>query len=133
MEPEGSLPHSQVPATCPIMSQLDPVHTPTSLFPKIRLNIILPSTPGSPNWIFPCDFPTKTLYTPLLSPCALHAHPSHSSNHKQISCRPNAFVKLKPKDGGLLLFLQNLFILISLYINMKYNLNKKIIWLSAVL
>ena len=25
MEPEVSLPHSQVPATCPYLSQLDPV------------------------------------------------------------------------------------------------------------
>jgi hypothetical protein len=29
----------------PILSQLDPVHTPTTKFPKNHLNIILPSTP----------------------------------------------------------------------------------------
>jgi hypothetical protein len=50
MEPEGSLPHSQVPVICPILSQLDPIHTPTSHFLKIYLNIILPSKPGSPKW-----------------------------------------------------------------------------------
>ena len=33
-----------------IVNQLDPVHTPTSHFLKIHLNIILPSTPGSPKW-----------------------------------------------------------------------------------
>jgi hypothetical protein len=38
MEPEGSLPHSLVPATVPILSQLDPVHTPTAHFLKIRPN-----------------------------------------------------------------------------------------------
>ena len=52
----------------PILSQLDPVHAPTSHFLKIRLNIILPSTPVSPQWSLSLRFPTKTLYMPLLSP-----------------------------------------------------------------
>ena len=47
MEPESSLQYSQVPATCPY-----PKPTPSSLRPsnflKIYLNIILPSTSGSP-------------------------------------------------------------------------------------
>jgi len=38
------------PPPVPILSQLDPVHTPTCYFLKIPPNIILPSTSGSPKW-----------------------------------------------------------------------------------
>jgi len=40
MEPEGSLPHSQVPPPVPILSQLDPVRTPTSYFLKIYIRCL---------------------------------------------------------------------------------------------
>ena len=45
------------PSPVPILSQLDPFHTPTSHFLKIHLIIILPSAPGSPQWSFSLRFP----------------------------------------------------------------------------
>ena len=64
------------PPPVPILSQLDPVHTPTSHFLKIHHSIIIQFTQVLPNRLFPSGFPTKTLYTPLLTPisatCSAH-------------------------------------------------------------
>ena len=78
MEPEGSLPHTQVPDTCPLLSQLDPVHTPTSHFLKIQLNIILPTTPGYPKWSLSLRFPHQNpVYTSPLPYTRYMSRPSH--------------------------------------------------------
>ena len=45
------------PPSVPVLSQLDPVHNPTSHLLKIPLNIILQSMPGSPKWSLSFRFP----------------------------------------------------------------------------
>ena len=59
------------PPPVPILSQLHSVPKTPSNFLKVRLNVILPSTSGSPHWFLPSGFPTRTLCTPL--PCPTRA------------------------------------------------------------
>ena len=80
MESEGSLPHSQLPATCPSPVPARSTPCPPSHFLKINLNIIRPSTPGSPKWSLSLSFPHQT---PVYASPLLHTRymprPSHSS------------------------------------------------------
>ena len=73
MEREGLL-----QPTVPILSQLDPVHTPTSHFLKTHLNAIFPITIGSSKWSLFFRFPHQNpVYTSALPhtcymPCPFH-------------------------------------------------------------
>ena len=71
MEPQSSLPHSQVSATCPSPEpdQSSPLLHSTSWSSILILSPHL--SLGLPNGLFPSVFPTKTLYASLLYPlCA---------------------------------------------------------------
>ena len=72
------------PLPVPILSQLDPVHTPTSHFLKIHLNIIIPSTPWSPQWSLSLRFPHQNLAhtSSFLHTCHM-PRPSQSSRFYQ--------------------------------------------------
>ena len=76
MELEVSLPHSQVPATCPCPEPDLSSPCPTSHVLKIHLNIILPSMPGSPKWFlslrFPHQNPAYTSPLPIRAACSTH-------------------------------------------------------------
>ena len=63
------------PPPVPTLSQLDPVQPP---HPTSWRSILIVSSHlclGLPSGLFPSDFPTKTLYTPLHAPYALHVLP----------------------------------------------------------
>ena len=65
----------QVSTNAPILSQIDPVHTPTFHLLKIHRNIILPSTPGSPQWSLSHRFPNQNPVhpsPPIRATCPAH-------------------------------------------------------------
>ena len=66
------------PPPVPILSQIDPVHVPTSHFLKIHLNIIFPFTTGSSKWFLSCRFlHHNPVYTPPLPHTRYMPRPSH--------------------------------------------------------
>ena len=125
MEPEGSLLHLQLPATCPY-----PEPTPSSPCPHVQL--ILPTNPGSSkpslSLRFPYQNPAYT--TPLPHTCHMHCQ-SHSSRFdhpvlKQIinllltGCIffiYNRFQKKIRKTFLLVSFISSPFILLILHFN----------------
>ena len=76
MEPEGSLPHSQVPATCQYPDSGRSSPYPTSHFLKIHLNIILSFTPVSSRWTISLSLIHQNLVRasplPLRATCPAH-------------------------------------------------------------
>ena len=74
------------PPPVPILSQLDPVHKPTSHFVKIHLNIILPSMPEFPNWSLSFRFPHQNpVYASPLPHTSYMSLPSHYSRFYHLS------------------------------------------------
>ena len=68
MEPEGSLPHPQVLATCPYYEPARPSPSPHHTSWRFILILFSHLHLGLPSGLFLSGFPTKTLYTRLLSP-----------------------------------------------------------------
>jgi hypothetical protein len=86
MEPDGSLPHSQVPATCPYCEPAQSSPYPHIPLPEDHLNIILPSNSGSLQWSLSLRFPHQNPVH-ACPPYALHAPPISSRfYHPQSVC-----------------------------------------------
>ena len=113
MEPEGSLPNSQVPATYPYPEPARSSPNLTSYFLKIQLNIIFPSKPGSPQWSPSLGFP--------------HQNPVHNSPlpHTGYMPRPSY------SSTFLALFLENHCALYQCYNQTANKLNKDSYHLST--
>ena len=80
MEPGSSYRIPTYPPPVPILTQLDPVHNPTSHSLKIHLNIILLSKPGSPKWSLSLGFPHQNpVHAYPLPHISYMPSPSHSS------------------------------------------------------
>jgi hypothetical protein len=89
MEPEGSLPYSQVPATRPYPKPTPSSPHDPSNFLKIHLNIILPPTSGSPQWPLSPRFPHQHPVHPSLLPHLVGSLPyliydARSHEHKKL-------------------------------------------------
>ena len=70
----------QCPPSVPCLSHLDPVHTPTSHFLKIHLNIISHRRLGLPSGLFLSGFPHQNpVYASPLPHTRYMPRPSHSS------------------------------------------------------
>jgi hypothetical protein len=103
MEPENFYRINKFPPHIPILSHLDPVHTLTSHFRKIYLNIILPSSSLSPKWLlFLQGSLPKTSIRLSSLPNALHAHPILWDNFKFTLVLPSINLIIAAVIAGLL-------------------------------
>jgi hypothetical protein len=84
------------------LSQLNPVYAPTSHFLKIRLNIILPSMPGSPHWSLSPDRPARNQSLYRLS---YPAHPLSLSSTLNVSDQVSHLYKTTSKIIILYIFI----------------------------
>jgi len=94
MEPEGSSPCSQQPATDPY-PEPDPLHNVTPYFPKIHSNIILSSTPKSSIrvvsslQVFLSEFCIQKNWIPYIHRMKLNRKPHRAVEYKPLGCRKN--------------------------------------------
>jgi len=101
------------PTPVPILSQLNPVHTPTFQFLKIHINIILPSTLGSPEWSSSLRLPHQNpVYTSPLPHTRYIPRPSHSKNaltFRNLIPQMNQYIAVDRNLYGIFFLLKNLF------------------------
>jgi hypothetical protein len=80
MKPEVSNRVHKSPPLVPVFSQMHPIHTTPTYFPKIHSNIILPSRPTASKWSLSVRFPNEN------SECIPHL--SHECNMSRLPHPP---------------------------------------------
>jgi len=85
------------PPTCPYPQPALSSPYPTSHFPKVRLNIILPSTPGFPKWTLSFRFPNQNpVYASPLPHTRYMPRPSAAVYSRKPSSDPSAEKSVLP-------------------------------------
>jgi len=88
MQPEGSLPCSQQPATGSYPEPDGSIHNFSPHFPNIHSNVIFPSAPRCSECSTTFRFPDQNFYAFLIFlSCMLHARPSHRPSKATSRCR----------------------------------------------
>jgi len=113
------------PPAVHIRSQFDPVHNPTSHYLEIHLNIILPSTFGSPNWSLSFRFPHRNpVHASHLPHTRYMSRPSHSSRFHILYLCKNKNCKLiirVNKDNTMMLFTTTQWCCLQQHRDIVYN------------
>ena len=126
MESEGTLPHSQVPATWPCPGTDHSVPCPQRYFLNIYFNTVLPSTPRSSNWSLSSGFHQKSgmlLSSPYM--CYMPHPPNYSwffqpNNNGQVVQIWRSSLRSLSHSAVTSIFLSpNIFHCLCFYLNMR--------------
>ena len=107
------------------MSQIDPMHTPQPISWRLILILSSPLLLGFPSGLLPSGFPTKTLYTPLLSP--IRGLKGTTKPKKEFTAMRTYYTRLyliwkRPKSSETLQLTKNVILVYNFTVHFKHYL-----------